>query len=35
VAAKDELGRWGEQLAAEHLEKRAGLTVLTRNWRCA
>ncbi len=35
MAAKDELGRRGEQLAAEHLEKAAGLTVLTRNWRCA
>lgn len=35
VAAKDELGRRGEQLAAEHLETKAGLTVLTRNWRCA
>lgn len=35
VAAKDELGRRGEQLAAEHLETEAGLTVLTRNWRCA
>src|SRR6478735_5264859 len=34
VAAKDELGRRGEQLAAEHLENEAGLTVLTRNWRC-
>lgn len=35
VAAKDELGRLGEQLAAEHLEKKAGLTVLVRNWRCS
>ena len=35
VAAKDELGRRGEQLAAEHLQTRAGLTVLSRNWRCA
>lgn len=35
MAAKDELGRRGEQLAAEHLEALAGLTVLTRNWRCA
>lgn len=26
-------GRWGEDLAARHLE-RLGLTVLDRNWRC-
>jgi putative endonuclease len=26
-------GRWGEDLAARHLE-RLGLTVLERNWRC-
>jgi putative endonuclease len=32
--AKDELGREGEQLAVEHLE-RAGLRVLDRNWRSA
>jgi putative endonuclease len=32
--AKDELGRAGEQLAVEHLE-RAGLRVLDRNWRSA
>jgi putative endonuclease len=31
--AKDALGRQGEQLAAEHLE-RSGLQVLDRNWRC-
>jgi putative endonuclease len=31
---KDELGRAGEQLAAEYLE-RAGLRILDRNWRCA
>ena len=30
---KDELGRRGEQLAAEYLE-RAGLRILDRNWRC-
>ncbi len=30
---KDELGRHGEQLAAEYLE-RAGLRILDRNWRC-
>lgn len=33
MAAKDELGRRGEQLAADHLESR-GLRVLDRNWRC-
>lgn len=33
MAAKDELGRRGEALAAEHLEQR-GLEVLDRNWRC-
>ena len=27
------LGRWGEDLAAEHLEA-AGARVLARNWRC-
>ena len=32
--AKDALGRQGEQLAAEHLQ-RAGLRILDRNWRCA
>lgn len=30
---KDILGRWGEQLAADHL-RRSGLIVLDRNWRC-
>ena len=39
LAAMDEsrtaaLGRYGEQLAAEHLTA-AGMTVLDRNWRCA
>jgi len=34
VNAKGELGREGEQVAAEYLE-RAGLRVLDRNWRCA
>jgi putative endonuclease len=34
VTAKDELGREGEQVAVEYLE-RAGLRVLDRNWRCA
>ncbi|MFC5995276.1 YraN family protein [Pseudonocardia hispaniensis] len=33
MAAKDELGRRGEDVAVEYLEKR-GLVVLTRNWRC-
>lgn len=33
MAAKDELGRRGEQLAAQFLE-RQGLVVLSRNWRC-
>ncbi len=33
MAAKDDLGRRGEQLAAEHLEAQ-GLAVLARNWRC-
>ena len=28
------LGRWGEDLAAEHL-RAAGMQVLARNWRCA
>jgi putative endonuclease len=32
--AKDALGRHGEQLAAEYLE-RAGFRILDRNWRCA
>ena len=32
--AKDELGRTGEQIAVEYLE-RAGLRVLDRNWRSA
>jgi putative endonuclease len=31
--AKDALGRQGEKLAAEHLE-RSGLRILDRNWRC-
>src|SRR5262249_43579392 len=31
---KDELGREGEQVAVEYVE-RAGLRVLDRNWRCA
>jgi putative endonuclease len=32
--AKDALGRQGEQLAAEYLQ-RAGFRILDRNWRCA
>lgn len=34
MAAKDELGRAGEERAAQHL-RRHGYTVLDRNWRCA
>ncbi|MWB98303.1 YraN family protein [Agromyces sp. MMS17-SY077] len=33
MARKDELGRLGERIAAEHLEAR-GMRVLERNWRC-
>lgn len=33
MAAKDELGRRGEDVAAQYLEG-LGLTVLARNWRC-
>ncbi len=33
VAAKDALGRRGEDVAVDHLE-RHGLVVLSRNWRC-
>ncbi|MFF4778791.1 YraN family protein [Microtetraspora fusca] len=33
MAAKDELGRQGEELAAEFLRSR-GWSVLARNWRC-
>jgi len=32
--AKDELGKYGEQLAADYLQ-RAGLRILARNWRCS
>jgi putative endonuclease len=32
--AKDALGKHGEHLAAEYLE-RAGFRILARNWRCA
>lgn len=34
MADKDTLGRYGEELAAEHLVE-TGLVVLARNWRCA
>jgi putative endonuclease len=34
MADKDELGRQGEQLAAEYLQQ-AGMRILDRNWRCA
>jgi putative endonuclease len=34
MRVKDAVGRYGEQVAAEHLEA-AGLTLLARNWRCA
>lgn len=34
MAAKDRLGRYGEDVAAAHLEG-AGLVVLERNWRCS
>jgi len=33
VAAKDALGRRGEDLAVEYLQRR-GFVVLSRNWRC-
>jgi putative endonuclease len=33
MAAKDELGRRGEDEAVQYLERR-GLVVLSRNWRC-
>lgn len=34
MAAKDDLGRAGEERAAQHLTQH-GYTVLDRNWRCA
>lgn len=34
MAAKDELGRAGEERATQHL-MRSGYTVIARNWRCA
>ena len=33
MRAKDAVGRYGEQVAARHLEE-AGLRVLATNWRC-
>lgn len=33
MANKDELGRWGEAVAAEHLRS-SGYRILDRNWRC-
>ncbi|ANY10241.1 YraN family protein [Pseudonocardia sp. HH130630-07] len=34
MAAKDELGRRGEDTAVEYLEREHGMVVLARNWRC-
>ena len=34
MAKKDDLGRWGEQFAADHLES-TGMAVIARNWRCS
>ena len=34
MRAKDALGRYGEELAVEHL-RRQGMTIVARNWRCA
>jgi putative endonuclease len=34
MRVKTAVGRFGEQVAVEHLE-RAGLRILDRNWRCA
>jgi putative endonuclease len=33
MRVKDAVGRYGEQVAADHLEA-AGLIILERNWRC-
>jgi putative endonuclease len=34
MRVKDAVGRFGEQVAAEHLQA-AGLRILDRNWRCS
>ncbi|HEX4655308.1 MAG TPA: YraN family protein [Mycobacteriales bacterium] len=34
MAAKDGVGRYGEDVAVRHLEE-AGLEILARNWRCS
>ncbi|MBW0105899.1 YraN family protein [Pseudonocardia sp. KRD291] len=34
MAAKDDLGRRGEDTAAEYLRDAHGMVVLSRNWRC-
>ncbi|MEV0582430.1 YraN family protein [Nonomuraea sp. NPDC050310] len=34
MAAKDELGKHGEQVAVDYLRS-GGMTILERNWRCA
>ncbi|MFP5022965.1 YraN family protein [Pseudonocardia phyllosphaerae] len=34
MAAKDELGRRGEDTAADYLQRTHGMVVLARNWRC-
>jgi putative endonuclease len=34
MRAKDALGKYGEELAVEHL-RGLGLTILARNWRCS
>ncbi|WP_213815855.1 YraN family protein [Glaciihabitans sp. dw_435] len=34
MAAKDDLGRRGEAIAAEHLTK-SGMQLIERNWRCS
>lgn len=34
MAAKDDLGRRGEDTAAEYLQREHGMVVLSRNWRC-
>lgn len=33
MRVKDAVGRFGEQVACDHLQQ-AGLTILERNWRC-